>query len=74
MIMKFLLILAWVFFVISSIVLFLKWISHMYYNSDMNKLGRITDQLRGVKYTFPVKFWPYVLIFCICFLISYYYL
>ena len=74
MITKFLLVLSWIFMFISASVLLLKWVSYIYYNSKMNAHERLLDKIQGKNWTFPVKFWPYVLIFTVTYLITYYYL
>lgn len=73
MITKFLLVLAWIFFVISTIVLLFKCVGYLYYHSEMNKLERLMHQMKGVTVKFHFKFWPYVLMIAGAYLITYYF-
>ena len=72
MIIKFLLILSWIFSILSLSIMVLKFLAMCYYNSDMNRLDRLQEELRGIRRVFPLGVWPYVFIVTVAYIITYY--
>ena len=69
--LKFLHVLSWIMLPISILMVILINSARRKYDAPKS-LQKAFDQFKGIKRTFPYKFWPHILIFSIVFLITYY--
>lgn len=62
---EFITILAWIFGVLSTLLVILRIVGFIYYNhTDAGRLDRLSDALSGVRGTFPILFPSIIAIIC----------